>query len=244
MKEKRVYLRTKDFNYPSISEKRFIGKSIPTIRNFGYTKPIESDISLLIKGAPIKQIHRNSQLYYWDNCLLNRLGKLRFAFINLAVSYKRGIPDRLTNLNERQAANSYLFNYHLEAYLFLYFSSVETINQILNIEYELKLKENAVSTRKVLNKIKDLNPTISEILEAFYIETKPLRDIRNDFTHKFSVNYPDHRSSVEATEKSQSFGSGTGKFIKPSQFISSCKDSLKLLNNVLIQLRSEILQLC
>jgi hypothetical protein len=233
MIKKSITIKSSDFRYPTKEERAKINAECQKLTPFGFEYC--SEIVMLIQDQLTpEEVKRKSDLFEWDICLLNKLGKLKETYLLLNSSYQRG---KSTQTKNKKAANEYLFDYYTEIYYFYFFSARDLIAQIINVFYKLKIEDKDVDFHKLANN-KNLN-LIKDILTDFSEATKMTSDIRNSFTHRFPSNYPDSRSVIINDNGRIGYGFCGGKRISPEDFIFNISESHKKLAELIIKLKVE-----
>lgn len=230
-----ITIKTSDYKYPTYEEKKFANENYPELRNFGFEDVTPRE---LFFKETLKAYYKKSHLFEWDNCLLNRLGKLSETFDFLFSNYSRGISDISNSTTNQEFANSFLFDYYTEVFYYFFFSTRDTVLQILNVFYDLDLKENEVFWDKVFNELRDNK--VHEYLKKFQESIKSTSEYRNSFTHRFPPNHPDYRPKLAKSVETTTLSLGLGNHFKPEEFIVNIKESLNNLSILLNELRNEI----
>lgn len=231
-----IYHKASDFKYPTKEERKLANSNYPKLRNFGFE--YVNEIISIFDNNPMEEVHKKSSLYYWDLCLLNKLGKLSETYIFVYTNYNRGIPDSFDKMSQKEFLNRFLFDYYAEIFYYHYFSTRDIIGQVLNIFYNLKLEEDEVFVGSLISKISD-NKVKKKIIK-FNNSTKKTRDYRNSFTHRFPMNHPDYRPLFIQENGHNKFIAGSGKHIKPIEFMININKSLQILDNFMTELKEEI----
>jgi hypothetical protein len=228
-----VTLKREDYKYPS--QKEFLKhlKKCPRLEIFDFRRT--HPLALIVNDRiPMNEASRLGNLYWWDNCFLYRLEKVRDSYIYTMTNYYRGFLEDYFKCTHKQLVNHFQFNYYAEIFYYYYFSTRDIIAQILNSYYLLGIKENKVLFNKLfINKI--LDPRVKNILIIFEEETKDSNDYRNGFTHRFTPNIPDHRSTiVEGNKKLDFYG---GRYIESDKMIKNINDSINSLSKLILELK-------
>jgi Cthe_2314-like HEPN len=145
----------------------------------------------------------------WLIRLLNKLGDIRFSYIQLADSFNKGIPDWNWKRDkdrggivffpefskEEHNANKFLFDFFIETFYYHYFSSVDILYKVINKLFSMNIDEHKKNFNlKVLIKLKKEDLKLHEAIDQFLKLNKQNRKFRNDFTHNYAVNEVDMRS--------------------------------------------------
>jgi len=137
MTKNKVTIKATDYKYPTKKERKEVIKSEPPLTSFDF--PYVYAPTLLLSGeSSIVDIHKSSNLYWWDHCLKNRIGSLTHAYMNSMVHFKRGIPDDVELFENEHFINRVQFDFYAETFYYYYFTVRDNIAQILNIYFSLK----------------------------------------------------------------------------------------------------------
>jgi hypothetical protein len=232
MGTKKIILKSSDYKYPTKDERIMANKICPLIKSFGFE--YKNEIQLFLQDKyKFGEVKREVDLFQWDCCLLNKLGKLQETLVYLNTNYLRGQND----IANEQPINDYLFDYYTEIYYYYFFSSRDLIAQILNVYTDLNFHEDKVSLNKIASKI--INPVIKELILNFSSSNsiKIANDFRNAFTHKFPSNYADYRGTVSMLNGVTTYGVGRGNLINSNDIIENIIDSQKILKEFIDSLR-------
>ena len=231
--EEHVILKSKDFKYPNKEEFIKFHNRCPKLEIFGFKH--YHPLALIVNDRmPMNEASRSSNLYWWDNCLINRFQKVCHTYVFTLTNYYRGFSDDYKKDTHLQAVNHIMFDYYAEVFYYHFFSARDIIAQILCTYFSLALEENTISFNKTfINTIKDQR--IKSILLKFEDESKDSKKYRNSFTHRFTPNIPDYRSIVSEDSRVLKFGGGN--FIPAERIIDNINKSLISLSDLLIQLK-------
>jgi hypothetical protein len=231
-----VILKSKDFRYPNKEEFVKFHNRCPKLEIFGFKH--NHPLALIVNDKmPMNEASRISNLYWWDNCLINRFEKVCHTYVFLSTHYSRGFSDDWRENTHKQAINHIMFEYYAEVFYYYFFSSRDIIAQILCIYFSVRLKENKILfNHTFFNSIKDLR--VKSTLLKFEDETKDSKEFRNSFTHRFTPNIPDNRSVITQDNKALNFGGGN--FIQSEKIVNNINESLNFLSELMIQLKEFI----
>lgn len=231
-----VILKSNDFKYPKKEEFIKFHKICPKLEIFGFQH--NHPVALIVNDrVPLNEASRICNLYWWDNCLINRFEKVCHTFVFLSTHYSRGFSDDWRENTHKQATNHIMFEYYAEVFYYYFFSSRDIIAQILCIFYSIGLKESEIYfNQKFLNSIKDQN--VKSILLRFNEETEDSKKFRNSFTHRFTPNIPDHRSIISHDNRALNFSEGS--YIQSTKINDNVNKSLNSLSELLTQLKEFI----
>lgn len=228
-----VILQSKDFKYPNKEESIKFHNRCSKLEIFGFKH--NHPLALIVNDRmPMKEASRISNLYWWDNCLINRFQKTCHTYVFLLTHYSRGFSDDWRENTHKQAINHIMFEYYAEVFYNYFFSSRDIIAQILCTYFSVRLKENKIYFNQTFfNSIKD--QSVRSILLKFDEETKDSYEFRNSFTHRFTPNIPDHRSVVSENNRALNFGGGN--FIHSEGIVNNINKSLNSLSELMKQLK-------
>ncbi|WP_147273604.1 Cthe_2314 family HEPN domain-containing protein [Pedobacter chinensis] len=122
MPKNSIIIKAKDYKYPTTEELKWAYTVSPELSNFGFESK-NPMISLISGKRSISEVHRDDQLQYWNNMLLNRNGGLLHTYHNAIVHYQRGVPDDFSNFEQNHYINRIQFDYYLE-YFYHQFATV------------------------------------------------------------------------------------------------------------------------
>lgn len=237
--------KSEDFKYPSFEERKEAAIGYPSIRNFGFK---EYSIATLFNNPHDLHIaKKEADLFYWDLCLTNKLGKLSESYINFITNFNRGVANSFAEYKESNTLNSILFNYYTETFYYFYISSRDYIGQIISVFCDLRKKDNEVDFNKLKTQI--TNDKIKAIILEFTDALNKTGNYRNTFTHRYPANFPDFRPKVteedfplingNKSKKRKIYQAGSGKYTKPIEFVENINESLKILETFINKLRIE-----
>jgi hypothetical protein len=228
-----VILTAKDFKYPNKKEFIMFHNRCPKLEIFGFKH--DHPLALIVNGGlSMNDASRLSNLYWWENCLINRFQKVCHTYVFTLTHFTRGFSDNWRENTHNQAINHIMFEYYAEVFYHYFFSARDIIAQILCSYYSVELTENAISFNQLfLNSIKD--QSVNSLLHKFDEEIVDSKEFRNRFTHRYTPNIPDHRSVISENKRALSFGSGN--FIQSESMISNMEKSLNSLSDLMTQLK-------
>lgn len=233
MKTNEIIILSSDYQYPTKEERLLASLAYPTIENFGFEYKNEFQL-FFDDQKKNNEVKREVDLYHWDTCFLNKLGKLRDTFTFLFTCYQRVITSGFTG---KDIINKYLFDYYTEIFYYYFFSTRDLIAQIINVYCDLKLTESDVFIRNISSKIK--NTVFGDILDTFLKATSDASEFRNNFTHKFPLNYPDYRGTIINDNGNESYGFGGGLTTTHETYMGNIDYSYKVLDEFVSSLRVE-----
>jgi hypothetical protein len=232
--EKSIILRSEDFKFPSQPEREAANKDYPFFKNFDFAY-IHGFKSILVDRLPAEEASRKENLYWWDLCLQNRFGFLYETYLNLITNYNRGFPEDFNKCSDNQHINKILFDYFSEIFYYYFISIRDIIGQILNLYFKLGRTENNSFTQEKF--LTEMSIHDGGLFNSFIESTKSAKEIRNSFTHRFTPNQPDYRSSFDKEKNKDIFKMGSGKYISSEKIVENIKDSLQKLNATLTGLK-------
>jgi len=235
---KKVIIKAIDYRYPTRNELIDIYKSEPLLHNFGF--PYVNSLAMLLDGeSSTEEVNRGDQLYWWDHCLLNRIGSLTHAYRNSKVHYDRGIPNDTRQFEHEHYINRIQFDFYAETFYYFFSSVRDNIAQILNVYFYLGISEHAIHLNgEFLKKISNVNVVMS--LKKFMSDTQKASEYRNSFAHRYPITHPDNRTKIEEINGRQVFYSTEGNFVRTDDIAESTVNSLLSLSTFLIELKEEI----
>ena len=238
MAKNSIIIAATDYRYPTKEELDWAHSVSPELSNFGFEskQPI---ISLMSGKRTIREVHRDDQLQYWNNMLLNRNGALLHTYNNIIVHYQRGIPDEVVEFKKAHYINRIQFDYYLE-YFYYQFSTVsDTIGQLLNVYFGLGLQvEKLHFNQRFASTIQD--KPIADMIIKFLNDTATARDYRNRLTHRTPINFPDSRSTIMSDNGRLSYGSAKHNSIKSSEIRANLESTIHSLSKFLEELKKNI----
>lgn len=226
-----------ELEYPRKLEVAEIVPDIPKLPNFGF-QPINEMRLLIEEELTFEAVKKSGDLFWWDNHLSNKLGKLRLSYIVAMTNYKRCIFQDPDNFSSTIELNRILFEYYCEGFYYHYFSARETILQITNLYFDLPLNEHQVRMSSVLAKIGNIE--VTNALKKFEEDAKLTSDIRNAFTHRFPMTKKDHRSKIVGEGSERVFHGGGGNSMPPAEAVDNMRQSLDILQALLTSVASEL----
>lgn len=233
-----VILKSNDFKYPNKQEFIKFHSECPKLQIFGFehNHPL---VLIVNESISIDEASRTSNLYWWENCLINRFEKVCHTYTFLATHYSRGFSDDWRENTNKQAVNHIMFEYYAEVFYYYFFSSRDILAQILCAYYSIPIKEDKISfNQKFITSIIELD--VKNILKKFDKGTAEAKEFRNGFTHRFTPNIPDHRSVISEDGRALSFGGG--RFLQSERIKNNIDKSLNSLSLMMTELRTVIIK--
>lgn len=187
--------------YPSLEELNKIQDKFPILHRFGFKDQWgnEQIQNKLIDGN-IRSYNKLNHLHEWDKLLADRIVDLTTAYVYVLVHSNRGVP---RNANEYNSKKDIRGNYNNLKFYFTYLhyiliSIVDNILQIINVYFDLELKEKKVMKDPIINGLnkKDIL-NVAECINTFYSEFNKHSNLRNALAHRFSPYIIDRRSKLD-----------------------------------------------
>jgi hypothetical protein len=189
-------------SFPSKSDWTSIMNEFPIVRQ------ISIKVNLSLKEDSISDIAdaliKPGDFSNWQTRLVNKLGKLRFSYV-LLIYYSKNLPDKnwikhnddgrtnfFPEFEDVDFYKKFMFDYFTENFYYHYFSTIDIISYLLNIYYDLDIKEGMAFSKNVQAKVPD--EELRKTINTFLLETKDARNGRNSLTHKFPFNEVDMTS--------------------------------------------------
>lgn len=234
-----MIIKSDEFKYPTREERLEAQKKYPKLNCFGFNYKSELEL-ILVDNQSLDSASRSGNLYYWDNYLINRFGKLRETYIYTVTNFNRGFSDDYSECTQSQIVNHLMFDYFAEILYYYFFSTRDIIAQILTLYYNLNIEEdNLYFNAKFIKKIDDLR--IQEILKKFLEESSDDSKFRNRFAHRFPPNIPDYRSKITIDDGKESLGFGGGRSTPSVNIIGKIDNLLNSLENLMQSLKGEMI---
>ncbi len=239
MSKKEIIIKADDYKYPSLDERKEVIKNYPTLTSFGfkYKSGLES---LINDELSFDDALKKENLYWWDNCLLNRFGTLKETYIFMLTSYKRGFNDDYSNCSHLEIVNRLQFDYFAEIFYYYFFSSRDIIAQIIRLYYKINIKENKLHFNEdFIRKINEVKVKDSSM--AFLKATKVASEFRNGFAHRFTPTISDYRINITEEEGKRYLNFGIGNFTKSKKIVENIDYSLTSLITLIDELKQHLI---
>jgi hypothetical protein len=237
MKTEKIKLFSEDFTYPTKEERILSGKDYPRILNFGfpYINPLHSFMSDNI-NAKVATIKHN--LHDWDICLSNRFGLLNETYVYGITYFTRGFSEEFLTSSGKNHVNRLLFEYHAEIFYYYFISARDIIAQIINLFFNIELKENFLLNAGFIDKIP--NNEVRTSMRKFLQETDEASGMRNKFAHRFTPTQADFRMELTEENGRTILSLGGRKQISSDWIVNNIKGSLILLSDLMTALKKII----
>jgi len=216
-------LKSDSFSYPTKSERKEIEKLIPKINRLDFK--YASAFIDFIENSNIENAIRKEDIYWWNNCLNNRIGKLKETYIYTSIHSHRLERSKLQDGHQKHT-DRILFEYYVEIFYYYFFSTRDVFGQLLNIIFDLKIDETKIHlNQNFIDKIKPENIRLE--IERFLENTKDSYNIRNAFNHRFTPIHRDNRAKKTITKQENSISFGTAEEVNNENYISDIKNLMK-----------------
>ena len=189
---KKIILKSDSFTYPTKYEREEINNRIPKINRLNIDH--KSALINFLKNKNINSAINEENIYWWNNCLNNRIGKLNETYIYVITHYER---------SDNKLTEKLLFDYYAEIFYYYFYSVRDIIGQLINVLFEIGLKEHEVFIKKsFIEKIS--NERLRKSFEEFANSTSSsYKKFRNGFNHRFTPNLKDNRVNNISNEKDE-----------------------------------------
>lgn len=226
-----MIIKQEDFKYPTKEEVEEIKNDTPRLPGFKFNHI--SALRLAIEHSLTnKDVLRIDNLFQWDTCLTNRFGKLNLTYQFILVHFKRGISQNYNDSSKYTVINSLLFEYYIEIFYYLYFSSLDILAHIINLYFKLEIEERGVDFKKVVKK----NTPIQALLKTINAELIKLNDYRNAFTHRFTPTMTDHRADIITLgDGREALVGGASKQNDFEKMLNDSKQAMQHLSRLMIE---------
>lgn len=230
-----------DFKYPTKAEFLDAESRFPDISNFGFChKGLPELISE--EGKSLKEAGKRNNLFWWDNCLLNKIGSLRFAFVNTYVDFQRNSENINGQNDPNGSIHEFLIGFYAETTYYFIISIRDIISQILNVYLDLGFVNEKFSYKVFEEKVKSaecISKSISKTITEFSLELYNASEIRNSLTHRYPKTQKDFRIKYEPKHTSLKRG-GSVPYYSQQEIMDNIQFSLEALKRFIDQLKKEI----
>lgn len=191
--------------------------------------------SLMNNESTLEEIKRENHLQEWNYVFASRITKLNFAFIYAMAYYEWSLKEEIFfNLT---TTNQFLLEFYIESFYNLYFTTVEIIAQIVNVNYNINKEEDDVSWNKL--KKAGVSAKVLAYFEEFKKNYELAKEIRNSFNHRFPGNVKDLRLEFNYTNPGYEIAP-LAKVLLPENFISNMETSMQSLAIFTVHLQGEL----
>ncbi|MCF8716489.1 hypothetical protein JM658_16830 [Joostella atrarenae] len=231
-------IHSKYYKYPTSDERSAIAIKIPTYVRFNF-ESINIVESVFQLKRPLEEINQKNNLHYWNITLSNRLGKLKETHLYLLTHFDRGFKENHLDCNDKELVDHILFDYYVEIFYYFFFSTRDTLAQLLNIYFNFKMPDGKVKFESVLRLIK--NEDIKSSLDSFYKVTKVANNYRNSLTHRFPINEKDYRTEFKTTSNGdKEISVKGGDYIESDKILLNINEISNNLSKLLLEIKSVI----
>ena len=112
-----IILKSDSFRYPTKDERKEIGKLLPKSRFIIQYKSATIEI---LQNSNLDNAIRDEDLYWWNECLNNRIGKLIETYIYVIVHFQRHQKNNLIDL-KHSYTDRLLLDYYVEIFYYYFF---------------------------------------------------------------------------------------------------------------------------
>jgi hypothetical protein len=244
MKNKNILLKARDFKYPNERERKQAMKNFPKLEKFYFE--YKNDFELFFsENLRAKEVHRIYNLYWWDECLGNRIGFLGETYTYVFTQELRGLKYGAANNENILQVNKILFEYYLELFYHFFISTRDIVLQILNLYFRVGYEEEKVSFNPETPKLFDKLPTsVLTTVKSFYnnVDIRKAVKLRNSFTHRYTPTGPDYRLEFKIVDGKETLAGGGIKRESNESFINNINKVLTHLSIYLNDLKKQGIQ--
>lgn len=232
----KVTLKSDSFKYPTKEERKRINSQMPKTRQFKVK--FKSATIEIFKESSFETAIRGEDIFWWCNCLNNRLGKLNETYIYVQTHYQRKLENQ-TEESENIRTDKLLLDYYIEIFYYYFFSTRDVLGQLLNNFYDLKIEEHKIFLNEhFVSKIKSRE--IKNELTDFINNTKDSYNIRNSFNHRFTPTLKDFRAERNIKRENNEILFYSAKEIEIETFLNDIENLMKNLERLTNVLAKEI----
>ena len=229
-------IRSKYHKYPTSKERKYLKEKLPNYIRFKFENVNIIESTLQLK-KPLEETHKRNNLHYWNITLSNRLGKLKETHLFLLTHFDRGFQEEHLDCNDEELVDHILFDYYAEIFYYFFFSTRDTLAQVLNLYFDLNMSDFAVRFESVIKSMK--NKEIKVLLEQFYKSTKTSNDYRNSLTHRFPINQKDYRTELKINQDgNKQISVKGGNYIESDKILLNINDVSNKLSKLLCDLKN------
>lgn len=232
----KIIIESETFKYPTKDERIKINKLIPKIDRFDVE--FKSALNGILKETSYETAIRQEDIYWWCNCLNNRLGSMTETFIYLQTHYLRE-QEKGNGEPPNESADKLLLNYYIEIFYYYFFSARDVLGQLLNISSDLKIEKRIILNDVFVEKIK--SKEIKNALTDFLKNTNDSYNIRNSFTHRFTPTHQDFRAKKSVIKEDNKISFHSVQEIRIETFIDDIENLMKhfgcLMNKIIKEIK-------
>lgn len=207
--------------------------------DWGRVEILHSDFNL-INDNSLDQFSRSIDLDSWVLCSNNRIFDIRKSYIFLMFYYEQGIPDDkwwsqdtghvryFPNFEPKHYFIKTNFDYYADTFYYKMFSSWDTVGQIINIAFNLRIPNEDVTFYRAHQQLKNSNTVLYDRLNLLINENefKKAKKLRNALTH----NYPPLDVSSPVTKiSSNAISLGIGQYTTSTEIKENVIGIMELL---------------
>ena len=234
--ENTITLSSDTFKYPTKEERKKVGEFIPKINRLKIE--YKSATIEILQDSTFENAVRNEDIYWWNNCLDNRLGKLTETRVYVQTHFLR-IQEGASHKSINSKTDRILLDYYIEIFYYYFFSTRDVMGQLLNIVCDLEIEEHKIFLNETfVEKIKSTK--IKGALSDFLKNTKDSYNIRNSFNHRFTPTHQDFRAKRNIIKEDNKISFYSAKEVKVETFILDIENLMKHLSYLMDELREEI----
>lgn len=238
MQSRTISIKAETFNYPTKEERLNSNEDFPKLKVFDFEEKNAIDLHLN-HNIDLDRSSSYHNLYWWNNCLSNRIGKLHETFVYVHTHYHRGFLEDITTCSEIEIANKLQFEYYAELFYYFYVSTRDIVYQIVNLYCNCKILDRQVSFTELINKLNDF-PEIKKLLRDFNNTIKSSSDIRNGFAHRFTPTIKDYRTDTSKINERISLSFKEGEHLSSEEIVTNINFSLKELEIAISSLKENM----
>lgn len=182
--------------------------------------------------------------FLWQ--LHSRLMDTAKSYSLLSYFFKKGIPDEEWHVSPGNSGASIeyfphfqpihyaikdWFDYYSDVFYYKFFSALDMVGHILNVRYELGIKQSKVSFQSVVVDLRDKDHTLHTMLEEIINSTvyREGRRFRNNITH----NYLPSSTGMSVNMSEQGGSIGMREYTPSAVIMGNIEEILALLDRVI-----------
>jgi hypothetical protein len=231
-----ITLNSDTFKYPTREERKKIKKLIPKIDRLKVE--YKSATIGILQDSSVETAIRSEDIYWWCNCLNNRLGRLTETFVYVQTHYLRG-QEKKDEESQNLHTDKILLDYFIEIFYYYFFSARDVLGQLLNIFCDLKIEEHKIFlNERFVEKIR--SKEIKNGLTDFLNNTKDSYNIRNSFNHRFTPTDKDFRAKMNIIKEGNKISFYSAQEVKVETFLGDIENLMKHFGCLMNKLTKEI----
>jgi len=235
-----IILKSDTFKYPTKDERKEIGKLLPKMSRF--IIQYKAATIQILQNSIIENAIRNEDIYWWNNCLNNRLGKVIETYVYVIAHFQRHKKNSLVNL-ENSYTDKLLLDYYVEIFYYYFFSARDVLGQVINLVCNLGFEEHRIFLNEQFIK-KIQSDKIKQVLSNFSKETQDSYNIRNSFNHRFTPTNIDLRAKKNIIQECNKISFYSAQEVKIETFIKDIENLMKQFSQLMNELDEEIKHCC